>query len=61
MIHSYVSLVKIKHVENTYAIEVYGFVPEAWGKGYAIEVRRAAMEQPSNKFCWMHYHRLYPP
>ncbi len=42
---TYIGLVKIKHIDDTDDIEVgYGFVPEAWGKGYATEITQKAIE-----------------
>jgi RimJ/RimL family protein N-acetyltransferase len=42
---AYIGLVKIKHIDNTDDIEVgYGFVPEAWGKGYATEITQKAIK-----------------
>lgn len=50
--NSYIGLVKMKHVENTDAIEVgYGFIPEAWGKGYATEVTQKAIEYLQQNFA----------
>lgn len=42
---AYIGLVKIKHIDDTDDIEVgYGFVPEAWGKGYATEITKKVIE-----------------
>ncbi|AEI47181.1 GNAT family N-acetyltransferase [Runella slithyformis] len=42
---TYIGLVKIKHIDDTDDIEIgYGFVPEAWGKGYATEITQKVIE-----------------
>lgn len=48
---SYLGLVKIKHIDNTNAIEVgYAFLPEAWEKGYATEITQKAIEYLNRNF-----------
>ncbi len=48
---TYIGLVKIKHIDNTDAIEVgYAFLPEAWGKGYATEITQKAIEYLKQNF-----------
>jgi [ribosomal protein S5]-alanine N-acetyltransferase len=48
---TYIGLVKIKHIDDTDDIEVgYGFVPEAWGKGYATEITQKAIEYLQQNF-----------
>lgn len=48
---SYIGLAKIKHIDNTDAIEVgYAFLPEAWGKGYATEITKKAIEYLKQNF-----------
>ncbi|WP_428666841.1 GNAT family N-acetyltransferase [Runella sp.] len=48
---TYIGLVKIKHIEDTEAIEVgYAFLPEAWGKGYATEITKRAIEYLQRNF-----------
>jgi [ribosomal protein S5]-alanine N-acetyltransferase len=48
---TYLGLVKIKHIDNTDAIEVgYAFLPEAWGKGYATEITQKAIEYLNQNF-----------
>ncbi|MFN8346088.1 MAG: GNAT family N-acetyltransferase [Spirosomataceae bacterium] len=47
----YLGLVKLKHIENTEAIEIgYAFLPEAWGKGYATEITKNLIEYLQQNF-----------
>lgn len=49
---TYIGLAKIKHIDPTDDIEVgYAFVPEAWGKGYATELTKAAIEYLQTNFA----------